>query len=98
MARQSLNQSLAHKRPRHIIRRYSLKLLDTENHLYRLMLHYNAVQGEGGIDKDVLKPSIRDDWDLYKKIEKAEMKKFCSEAGYNAWLTQEEREVKDCEE
>jgi hypothetical protein len=26
------------------------------------------------------------------------MKKFCSEAGYNAWQTGEERDVKDCQE
>jgi hypothetical protein len=62
------------------------------------VLHYDAVEGEGDIDKDFVKPSTRDDWDLYKKIEKAEMKKFCSEAGYNAWQTGEERDVKDCQE
>jgi hypothetical protein len=62
------------------------------------VLHYDAVKGESGIDKDFIKPSIQDDWELYKKIEKAEMKKFCSEAGYNAWQTKEEREAKDFQE
>ncbi len=62
------------------------------------MLHYDAVKGESGIDKDFIKPSIKDDWELYKKIEKAEKKKLCSEACYNAWQIEEEREAKASQE
>ena len=81
-----------------MLRRYGLKLLDTTKQLYRSILHFEAVQGESGFNEDLFKPSVKDDWELYKKIEKTEMKRICSKSCYNAWQTEEEHEVKDIQE